>query len=145
MLALGASIIPNMPGLPLTSYPTVGLFMLAAGLAMFKGCGRYMRNHGSGGPDPRTPATQLVTVGPYAYTRNPMYIGHLIWLSGLTIFTASPVALGLTLFHAAHLHMKVLTDEAILEKRFGEPYQVYKKTVPRWLPIPTRRTIAPRT
>lgn len=89
MLALGASIIPNMPGLPLTSYPTVGLFMLAAGLAMFKGCGRYMRNHGSGGPDPRTPATQLVTVGPYAYTRNPMYIGHLIWLSGLTIFSVA--------------------------------------------------------
>ncbi|MGH3630433.1 MAG: hypothetical protein ACRDRL_23695, partial [Sciscionella sp.] len=58
--------------------------MLAWGYAQYRFCGDYRTERGGGGPGMRRPPVRVVRTGPYAVTRNPMYLGHLIFLAGLT-------------------------------------------------------------
>lgn len=77
---------------------------------------------------------QIVTQGPYRYTRNPIYLGQLIFMAGLWVGFRSWVALALCIFHLPWFHLHVVKDEARLEERFGESYREYKRRVKRWIP-----------
>ncbi len=81
-----------------------------------------------------TPPEGLVTSGLYAFTRNPMYLGHIIFLMGLagTLRSLFAVVLGVTV--AFWFHSRVLCDERKLAERFGRPYLEYKTKVKRWIP-----------
>ena len=80
---------------------------------------------------------ELATSGPYAYTRNPLYLGSFLLGLGFTIASARwPLAL---LFVAVFLgiYFPVMRVEAsTLEKLFGESYQRYARDVPLFLPRP---------
>ena len=71
--------------------------------------------------------------GPYAYTRNPMYVGELaLWL-GWAIWFGSPlVACGAALLFAAMSRL-VRREEADLAARFGDAARRHAESVPRWL------------
>jgi len=77
---------------------------------------------------------RLVTDGIYAHVRNPMYLGHMIYLSGLTLLTRSPVAAGYLAGAVPWYNARAAADEARLQERFGEEYANYRAAVPRWLP-----------
>jgi protein-S-isoprenylcysteine O-methyltransferase Ste14 len=77
----------------------------------------------------------LVVTGPYRYTRNPMYLGHLIFMLGLAITFRSWLALALLAFHAVWFHRRVLGDEARLLALFGDEYARYMRSVKRWIPV----------
>jgi protein-S-isoprenylcysteine O-methyltransferase Ste14 len=63
----------------------------------------------------------LVASGPFAYVRNPLYLGNiLLWLG----FALS----------ALEYHAIVRWEEQLLTTRIGEPYAQYMREVPRWLP-----------
>jgi protein-S-isoprenylcysteine O-methyltransferase Ste14 len=97
-------------------------------------CGVYRMKYGGGGPGLETPPNRLVSMGPYAYTRNPMYLGHLIFLTGLTLTLKSWLAAGVTIGVAIWFHYRVLGDEKKLIARFGDPYINYMQLVKRWIP-----------
>jgi protein-S-isoprenylcysteine O-methyltransferase Ste14 len=80
----------------------------------------------------------LVTTGPYRFTRNPMYLGHLVFLSGLALVTRSPLAGLLVAAHVPWFARRVARDEQRLRERFGPAYDEYCQRVPRWLPRPSR-------
>jgi protein-S-isoprenylcysteine O-methyltransferase Ste14 len=78
---------------------------------------------------------QLATSGPYAYTRNPLYLGSFLLGVGFTIAAAQPL-LGL-LFAALFLgiYLPVMRVEAAtLAELFGEDYAVYARAVPLFVP-----------
>jgi len=104
------------------------------GFLQYRLCGKYRRNRGGGGPGPQIPADQLVSSGLYAYTRNPMYLGHIIFLSGLTLTLRSWLAAVITLGVAVWFHFRVLADERQLAVKLGAPYVAYTKSVKRWVP-----------
>lgn len=112
---------------------------MAGGYALYRHGGRYRSERGGGGPGFSVAPSGLVTSGPYAVVRNPMYLGHLIFLGGLVTLTRSPVALAGLLIQGQRLADRVAIDERRLADRFGTAYAEYVARVPRWLPRLARR------
>jgi len=108
--------------------------LMAWGYLQYRLCGRYRGVRGGGGPGPDLPPERLVSTGPYASTRNPMYLGHIIFLIGLTLTLRSWFAASITVIVAIWFHLRVLDDERKLTITLGQPYQSYLKSVKRWLP-----------
>ena len=104
------------------------------GYLQYRLCGRYRVKHGGGGPGLETPPERLVSTGLYAYTRNPMYLGHLIFLIGLTLTLKSWLAALITIGTAIWFHLRVVGDEKKLIERLGQPYVDYLRNVKRWIP-----------
>ena len=111
-----------------------GAVLLAWGYLQYRFVGRYRRRIGRGGPGLATPPERLVVDGPYRYVRNPMYLGHLIFLLGLAITFWSAPALVLFLVHVVWFDRRVRGDEAKLTARFGAAYAGYTGRVKRWIP-----------
>jgi protein-S-isoprenylcysteine O-methyltransferase Ste14 len=86
--------------------------------------------------DPTHPerASALVTSGPYAITRNPMYAG----LTGTLLANAARKGslsslLPVAVFVAVIDRVQIPAEEAALLDRFGPAYDAYTTAVPRWL------------
>jgi protein-S-isoprenylcysteine O-methyltransferase Ste14 len=77
---------------------------------------------------------ELATSGPYAYSRNPLYLGSLILALGFMLAAQSwwVVAILLTMFLAIYLPV-IRGEEAFLRERFPG-YEAYAERVPRLLP-----------
>lgn len=112
-----------------------GGLLLAWGYLQYRLVGRYRMRLGGGGPGMQAPPQQIVAEGPYRFVRNPMYLGHLIFLAGLALTFWSVFALLLLAARAVWFHRRVLEDEARLEALFGAPYNAYRARVKRWIPV----------
>ena len=102
----------------------VGALVALPGLALRAWAVGYLRKNEA-----------LATDGPYAYTRNPLYLGSLFIGLGFTI-AAGTLILG-AVFAALFLgiYVPVMRVEATtLAELFGEHYQRYAKSVPLFLP-----------
>ncbi|NCF51631.1 isoprenylcysteine carboxylmethyltransferase family protein [Gammaproteobacteria bacterium] len=111
-----------------------GLPLLAWGYLQYRLSGRYRSRLGGGGPGLGKPPERIVSSGIYAYTRNPMYLGLLIFLAGLAVCLRSYLGLLLMLLHIPWFHRRVIGDEARLSELFGEEYSAYTRRVKRWIP-----------
>jgi protein-S-isoprenylcysteine O-methyltransferase Ste14 len=111
-----------------------GALLLAWGYLQYRLTGHYRLQHGGGGPGLTVPPERLVTDGIYAYTRNPMYLGHLIFMLGLAVTFWSWFALALLAVHLVWFHRRALGDEAGLRACFGAQYAEYQARVKRWIP-----------
>ena len=111
-----------------------GVLLMIWGYLQYRIVGSYRRRHGGGGPGIDVPPQRLLTEGPYGLTRNPIYLGHLIFLAGLALTFLSWLALFIFLANAAWFHLRVLRDENNLSKQFGAPYNDYCSRVKRWIP-----------
>jgi len=79
----------------------------------------------------------LVTSGPYAYVRNPIYLGNFfIGLGGIVILSGWLwwyIAIFIVLFWI-YYGLIVLAEEDFLHKEFGMSYEAYKDKVRRFIP-----------
>jgi protein-S-isoprenylcysteine O-methyltransferase Ste14 len=76
----------------------------------------------------------LATSGPYAYTRNPLYLGSLLVAIGFAVAARSLwVAAGLVAMFFAIYVPVIRSEEAFLRERFPE-FQEYANEVPRMIP-----------
>jgi Phospholipid methyltransferase len=128
LLAVQALLDGGWPQLNLWALP-----LLAWGYGQYRWVGSLRAAQGGGGPGLSNPPLHLVTTGPYAWTRNPMYLGHLIFFAGLALLL-SGVAWGVFAAHALWFDRRVREDEASLAALFGEPYRDYLRRVKRWIP-----------
>ena len=79
-------------------------------------------------------SNNLAVRGIYKYTRNPMYVGFLLWLLSFGILLRNPVSLIVIVLFVIYMNMFQITpEENTLEEKFGEEYIKYKKNVRRWL------------
>ena len=80
----------------------------------------------------QTPST-LVVVGPYRYTRNPIYLSCILMLLGLVLVWSSLVVfLGMIIVYIIFRYKFIGKEEVILEEAFGDEYLAFKKRVRRW-------------
>lgn len=94
----------------------------------------FFRAHGT--PVPFNPPQQLVTTGPYAWSRNPMMTGLFSVLlgGGIRLSSVSLVFVFLPLFIILIRLQLRKVEEPGLEKRFGSAYLAYKHGTPRFIP-----------
>jgi protein-S-isoprenylcysteine O-methyltransferase Ste14 len=111
-----------------------GLPLLGWGYLQYLMVGRYRHPRAGGSAGMTVAPDRIVTAGPYRYTRNPMYLGHLIFMLGLAVTLWSCFALILLVLRALWFHHRVLHDEARLSAKFGEEYEAYRARVRRWIP-----------
>lgn len=78
---------------------------------------------------------RLITAGPFSYCRNPLYIGNAMVVIAFALMSGQLVALPvmLVLWLATHAPT-VACEEDLLRDKFGEKFDEYTRSVPRWLP-----------
>ncbi|MFN3890363.1 MAG: methyltransferase family protein [Beijerinckiaceae bacterium] len=109
-----------------------GLLLMAWGYGQYRLSGLYRTRMGGGGPGIDKPPHTLVQSGVYAWIRNPMYLGHLIFMTGLIVLFSSWAAAALLAFHLWWFQQRVLEDEKHMRELFGTKFDDYASRVRRW-------------
>jgi len=110
----------------------LGLPLIVGGAILLLSAANLFRAHKTGIP-PWSKSKAMVLVGPYAVTRNPMYIGMAIIYAGFALLFASLYALLLLPVVLYLIDTQVIVrEEAYLARKFGQPYSDYCQQVGRW-------------
>ncbi len=108
------------------------LFILGWGVLVF--CIAQFITEGKGTLSPADPTVSLVVHGLYKYSRNPMYLGVLLILTGEALFCRSYLLWIYLIFVAIAFHVFiVLREEPRLRREFGKSYEEYSAKVNRWV------------
>jgi len=111
----------------------VGAALVVAGLALDLSALGWFTLSGTS-PLPFRPSARFVARGPYRLTRNPMYLGMTLLVSGIGLATERPLLAVSALVAALVVDRTVIRrEEAYLERRFGADYLDYKRRVRRWI------------
>jgi protein-S-isoprenylcysteine O-methyltransferase Ste14 len=113
----------------------LGWTLVLVGAAMYFWSAFNFTFLGKGTPAPIAPPKTLVIRGLYRFVRNPMYIGAIFILLGETLLFGSILVLAYAALRVLLWHRFVVSyEEPRLRTRFGEAYERYCSSVPRWLP-----------
>jgi protein-S-isoprenylcysteine O-methyltransferase Ste14 len=113
----------------------LGVPIFFLGAAIYFRCAWEFAVRGLGTPAPIAPTKFLVTTALHRYVRNPMYIGVALVIAGESAIFRSLHLMeyaGLMLL-IAHIFV-VFYEEPTLRRQFGESYEEYRRSVPRWIP-----------
>lgn len=105
-----------------------GMLLIAASVTLFVRAGTTI--------EPFRPerSKHLVTDGVHRLSRNPMYLGMLLWLLAWSLWLGNLLTLlGLVFFVGYLNRFQIKPEERILADLFGRDYQEYSQRVRRWL------------
>ena len=120
---LGLGFIGKVAGLSLVSF---GILLLIIAIGLFMA--------GKTTVMPTRAPDKLVTEGLYGISRNPMYLGMLLILSGFPLIMDTIV--GLTcpvIFFFLMDRIVILREEKVVEGVFGKAYLEYKSLTRKWI------------
>jgi len=113
----------------------IGAVAFAVGAAIYFRCAWEFAVRGLGTPAPIAPTKFLVTTALHRYVRNPMYLGVATAILGEAALFRSFHLVEYAAIMLAIAHIFVVTyEEPTLRRQFGESYEEYRRTVPRWIP-----------
>ncbi len=131
--AIGASFLPG--GTRRDALLPAGDVLATLGLAYSVWGLAYLRRSFSIMPEAR----RLVTGGPYALSRHPVYLGEIATAVGVNLATAGWLsALAVVYFIACEV-LRMRWEERVLAQAFPADYPGYAGRIPRYLPNPFRR------
>ncbi|SEO80183.1 methyltransferase family protein [Aquisalimonas asiatica] len=79
-------------------------------------------------------SSHLVDTGPFAWSRNPIYLADLILLAAWAVYLGNPLTLALLPVFVLYINrFQIRPEEAALEQHFGGAFRVYRRHVRRWL------------
>ncbi|OLS27966.1 MAG: hypothetical protein HeimC3_01290 [Candidatus Heimdallarchaeota archaeon LC_3] len=78
---------------------------------------------------------KFIISGPYQYTRNPQYVSYIFLIIGLIIIINSTMVLITGLLAMFWFMIAPFAEEPWLLQQFGDEYQEYRKSVPRFIGI----------
>ena len=117
------------------AHPTPKLFVTGALITL---CGAAIRVWAAGH---LTRDQRLAVSGPYAFTRNPFYVGRLLVLIGFALmsglqngFVWAIFGIGLGVFFFGYMPRKEKREGGRLESLFGDQFRAYRKNVPSLFP-----------
>lgn len=132
----GGYILQKLRPLPILSgdlHLIPALWFSVAGLLLFLAAWRAMRRADTS-PNPYVPERALVVSGPYARSRNPMYLAFACLYLGLSSWYNAlwPLVIFPGLIVAVN-RLVIRREEARLSARFGDDYRDYARRVRRWV------------
>ena len=77
---------------------------------------------------------RLITVGPYARIRHPMYTAILGWVTSLGLVAGSWIALLMAAVGVLNVMLRVPREEKMMLEQFGDEYRAYMKRTGRLFP-----------
>lgn len=127
-LSLGLGALPpaNLP--PLLQIASIALILLGAALSFYTLS--WLGRSFSLLPEARA----LVTSGPYAIIRHPLYLCEEVAIVGAALAVASWPAVGLIVAQWGCQLLRIRNEEATLTQAFPDAYAAYASRVPRLLP-----------
>jgi protein-S-isoprenylcysteine O-methyltransferase Ste14 len=137
------SVLVLMPSWILGGFPEpesgpltwLGVLLIVLGAAIYLRCAWEFAVRGLGTPAPIAPTKFLVTTALHRYVRNPMYIGVFGVILGEAARFRSLRLLAYAACFCVLVQLFVLFyEEPTLRRQFGESYEEYRRSVPRWIP-----------
>lgn len=134
----GLAIKHFAPGLALPFPETVpvvfiGWVLILAALALDAWAIVEFRRHKTN-VMPTNPALALVDTGPFAHSRNPIYLGNVMLIAGIGLVNSTGLMLVFAVLNAVLLQtIQIRGEEAHLAARFGQAWDSYRTRVRRWL------------
>ena len=129
-----ASILPSLELLP-GWFKQAGILLIVIGVGLdLTALSQFFKQKTT--PNPLSPnkANTIVVSGLYRYSRNPMYLGLLISLTGWALYLGNLAGLAcLPIFVLLLNQMQIKPEERALKEKFGESYRNYLRDVRRWL------------
>jgi protein-S-isoprenylcysteine O-methyltransferase Ste14 len=112
-----------------------GTMLIAAGLIVgFSGVATFRRAKTTVNPMKPQSSSSLVTWGIYSVTRNPMYLGGLVILTGWAIFLSNPFSFLLVPVYMLYINrFQIAPEERALTSLFGSEFTAYQSRVRRWI------------
>lgn len=134
LMWLAARATPQL----IVMYPgrrSVAAFMAAAGLlVVYAGLREFRKASTTVHPQRPGEASSVVTTGIYRFTRNPMYLGMLLWLLAWLIYLANVAAAVVPVAFLIYItRYQISSEERALTAKFGAPYEAYLHAVRRWI------------
>ena len=128
-------IVGGFPNPQRDALTAVGVVTIAVGAAIYFRCAWEFAVRGLGTPAPIAPTKFLVTTALHRYVRNPMYIGVFSVILGEAAALHSLRLLAYAALFCVPVELFVVFyEEPTLQRMFGESYEEYRRTVPRWIP-----------
>lgn len=75
----------------------------------------------------------LITGGLYQFSRNPIYVGIMLFLLGSVVVAPGPVTIASLVLSWIFISLIIRNEEDFLAREFGEAFETYKARVRRWL------------
>ena len=133
-IALQLAVHLSFPRASITlAFILAGIILILAGIAIIILARQEFAQHGQP-TDPGRPTSKVVTTGIFSISRNPLYLGIVCFLVGLSLAFNLPWVLILLLpaLIACH-YILIAPEERYLTAKFGEEYSRYTATVHRWI------------
>lgn len=129
-----AALGPALPW-PEGIHRAVALVLALVGASFdFMGLIAFLRRHTTINPLAPRKTTALVTTGIYRFTRNPMYVGLVMFLTAWAVWLgAAWPLLGPVVFVLYITRFQIRPEERVLTTLFGEAYTGYTQRVRRWV------------
>ena len=112
---------PFTPMIPLLC---IGLALYLLGMALFAASLKTVI---------QTPPDKLFSIGPYRFSRNPLYVAATIVFMGICVATANIVLAAYLAIAVLPQHFMILAEERICREKYGMAFESYMKRVPRYL------------
>ncbi len=124
-------LIPGLNLIPIL-WNLSGLLVMAVGLYLIWKPYKQFMDHNT--PENFGTSTCIVSDGLYRYSRNPMYVGGVIFLVGLAVLLQNVAGFISAIFFFLVMHyMFIPYEEEKMVRECGNEYSEYMKTVRRWI------------
>jgi len=111
-----------------TTFVAAGMIFALAAIVAFLRASTTVNPHRPGA------TSTMVTSGIYSLSRNPMYLGVLLVLTGWAAFLSNLLAIALLPAFVVYMsRFQILPEERVLHTKFGSEFTAYKASVRKWL------------
>lgn len=129
---LQAQLVPGL-GHPFGLSRIAGVVLVVSGVALMVWAVAAFRAHQTSVVPHQVPR-RIITTGPFARSRNPIYLGDVMVLSGAVLWWGPwPAALLIPIFVQILTRRFIAPEESRMKENFGEEFARFAAETPRWM------------